>query len=51
MMSKKMRRSVRLFKSVSILLIGSDAEGRTFSEDTHTVIRACTERELSPTIN
>jgi hypothetical protein len=38
MMSKKMRRSGRLFKSVPILLIGSDAEGRTFSEDAHSVI-------------
>jgi PilZ domain-containing protein len=38
MMSKKMRRSGRLLKSVPILLIGSDAEGRMFSEDTHTVI-------------
>ena len=37
-MSKKMRRSGRLLKSVPILLIGSDAEGRIFSEDTHTVI-------------
>jgi len=38
MMSKKMRRSGRVSKSVPILLIGSDAEGRVFSEDTHTVI-------------
>ena len=38
MTSKKMRRSGRLLKSVPILLIGSDAEGRMFSEDTHTVI-------------
>ena len=38
MTSKKMRRSGRVFKSVPILLIGSDAEGRMFSEDTHTVI-------------
>ena len=38
MMSKKMRRSGRLLKTVPILLIGSDAEGRVFSEDTHTVI-------------
>lgn len=30
-MSKKIRRSWRLFKSVPILLIGSDAEGRPFS--------------------
>jgi hypothetical protein len=29
---KKMRRSVRLFKSVPILLIGSDADVRMFSE-------------------
>ncbi|HEV8075683.1 MAG TPA: hypothetical protein VGP66_07530, partial [Candidatus Acidoferrum sp.] len=38
MMSKKMRRSGRLLKSIAILLIGSDSEGRVFSEDTHTVI-------------
>jgi len=38
MTSKKMRRSGRVFKSVPILLMGSDAEGRIFSEDTHTVI-------------
>ena len=38
MTSKKMRRSGRLFKSVPILLIGSDAEGRMFSEDSHTVV-------------
>ena len=38
MMSKKMRRSGRVSKSVQILLIGSDAEGRVFSEDTHTVV-------------
>jgi PilZ domain len=38
MTSKKMRRSGRLLKSVPIVLIGSDAEGRTFSEDTRTVI-------------
>jgi PilZ domain len=38
MTSKKMRRSGRLMKSVPILLIGSDAEGRMFSEDTRTVI-------------
>jgi hypothetical protein len=38
MTSKKMRRSGRLLKSVPILLIGSDAEGRVFSEDTHTVV-------------
>jgi hypothetical protein len=38
MMSKKVRRSGRLFKSLPILLIGSDAEGRMFSEDTHTVV-------------
>jgi hypothetical protein len=41
-MSMKMRRSGRLFKSVPILLIGSDAEGRTFSEDTHTLIATTT---------
>ena len=38
MTSRKMRRSGRLLKSVPILLIGSDAEGRMFSEDTHTVV-------------
>jgi len=38
MTSKKMRRSGRLFKSVPILLIGSDADGRMFSEETHTVV-------------
>ena len=38
MMSKKMRRSGRLLQSIPILLIGSDAEGRVFSEDTHTVV-------------
>jgi PilZ domain-containing protein len=38
MTSKKMRRSGRVFQSVPILLIGSDAEGRMFSEDSHTVI-------------
>ncbi|HWY08197.1 MAG TPA: PilZ domain-containing protein [Candidatus Acidoferrales bacterium] len=38
MTSEKMRRSGRLSKSVPILLIGSDAEGRVFSEDTHTVV-------------
>jgi hypothetical protein len=38
MMSKKMRRSGRLLKSLPILLIGSDAEGRVFSENTHTVV-------------
>jgi hypothetical protein len=38
MTSRKMRRSGRLFKSVPILLIGSDAEGRMFSEDSHTVV-------------
>jgi PilZ domain len=38
MMSKHMRRSGRLLKSVPILLIGSDAEGRMFSEDSHTVV-------------
>jgi hypothetical protein len=35
---KKMRRSGRLFKSIPILLIGSDCEGRVFSEETHTVV-------------
>lgn len=38
MTSKKMRRSGRISKSVPILLIGSDAEGRLFSEHTHTVM-------------
>ena len=38
MTSKKMRRSGRLFKSVPILLIGSDADGRVFTEATHTVV-------------
>jgi hypothetical protein len=38
MTSKRMRRSGRLLKSIPILLTGSDAEGRMFSEDTHTVI-------------
>jgi hypothetical protein len=38
MTSKKMRRSGRLFKSVPILLIGSDADGRVFTEETHTVV-------------
>ena len=35
---KKLRRSGRISKSVPILLIGSDTDGRTFSEETHTVI-------------
>ncbi len=38
MSSKKVRRSGRVSKSVPILLIGSDAEGRVFSEETHTVV-------------
>jgi len=38
MTSRKMRRSGRLLKSLPILLIGSDAEGRMFSEDSHTVV-------------
>jgi PilZ domain len=38
MTSKQMRRSGRVLKSVAILLIGSDEEGRVFSEDTRTVI-------------
>jgi hypothetical protein len=33
-----MRRSGRLLKSVQILLIGSDADGRVFTEATHTVV-------------
>jgi len=35
---KKMRRSGRLIKSVPILLIGSDCEGRVFSEATRAVV-------------
>jgi hypothetical protein len=35
---KKLRRSGRISKSVPILLIGSDTEGRVFSEVTHTVV-------------
>ncbi|HXA82982.1 MAG TPA: PilZ domain-containing protein [Methylomirabilota bacterium] len=38
MTSRKMRRSGRVLRSISILLIGSDADGRLFSEDTHTVM-------------
>jgi len=38
MSSKKLRRSGRVSKSVPILLIGNDAEGRVFSEETHTVV-------------
>jgi hypothetical protein len=38
MTSKKMRRSGRLFNSVPILLIGSDADGRVFTEEAHTVV-------------
>jgi len=38
MSSKKLRRSGRVSKSVPILLIGSDAEGRVFTEETHTVV-------------
>ncbi len=38
MTSKKMRRSGRLLKSVPSLLIGSDAEGRIFTEESHTVV-------------
>ena len=38
MTSKKMRRSGRLFKPVPILLIGSDADGRVFTEEAHTVV-------------
>jgi len=34
----KVRRSGRLTKSVPILLIGSDTEGRVFSEQAHTVV-------------
>lgn len=35
---KKLRRSGRISKSVPILLMGSDTEGRVFSEETRTVI-------------
>ena len=35
---KKLRRSGRISKSIPILLIGSDTEGRVFSEATHTVV-------------
>ena len=35
---QKMRRSGRMSKSIPILLIGSDAAGRLFSENTHTVM-------------
>ncbi len=35
---KKLRRSGRISKSVPILLIGSDTEGRVFSEETRTVV-------------
>lgn len=35
---KKLRRSGRISKSVPILLIGSDTEGRVFSEATYTVV-------------
>ena len=38
MTSKKMRRSGRVSKSIPILLIGSDADGRLFSENTRTVM-------------
>jgi hypothetical protein len=38
MTSKKMRRSGRISKSVPILLMGSDTEGRVFSEETRTVV-------------
>lgn len=35
---RKLRRSGRITKSVPILLIGSDTEGRVFSEETRTVV-------------
>jgi hypothetical protein len=35
---KKLRRSGRISKSVPILLIGSDTDGRMFSEETRTVV-------------
>lgn len=35
---RKLRRSGRIRKSIPILLIGSDTEGRVFSEETHTVV-------------
>ncbi|HTB93582.1 MAG TPA: PilZ domain-containing protein [Candidatus Sulfotelmatobacter sp.] len=38
MTSKKTRRSGRVSKSIPILLIGSDADGRLFSENTRTVM-------------
>lgn len=38
MTHKKLRRSGRIQKSVPILLIGSDTDGRVFSESTHTVV-------------
>jgi hypothetical protein len=38
MTSRKMRRRGRVSKSIPILLIGSDADGRLFSENTHTVM-------------
>ena len=36
--SSKQRRSGRLTLSIPILIIGSDSEGRVFSEETHTVV-------------
>ncbi len=36
--TKKARRSGRVSLAVPILIIGSDAEGRVFSEETHTVV-------------
>jgi hypothetical protein len=38
MTHKKLRRSGRVSKRAPILLIGSDTEGRVFSEKTHTVV-------------
>ena len=50
MSSKKLRRSGRVSKSVPILLIGSDAEDRVFTEETHTVVLS-TEPGLFPRSN
>jgi hypothetical protein len=36
--TKTPRRSGRVSVAVPILIIGSDAEGRVFSEETHTVV-------------
>ena len=50
MSSKKLRRSGRVSKSVLIRLIGSDAEGRVFSEETHTVVLSLHEAGIVSTI-